>query len=110
MMFTNGETVVQHSRSVTGRDVDGNDVYTSTDITIEACGFAPGGSTELVQGQDIVTVQPMIFAPAGTIVKPIDQFTARGVLYDVDAGSNDWRSPFTGWNPGVVIKLKEVTG
>lgn len=110
MAFGHGETVTLHSRTVSVRDVDGNDIYASVDSTIDDCGFDPGGSLELVQGQELVTTTPTIYAPSGTVVNPLDQITVRGQIYDVDGGSNDWRSPLTGWTPGVVIKLKRVTG
>ena len=109
-MFAFGETVTLHSRTVSVRDSLGNDTYTTVDTSINGCGFDPGGSLELVQGQDLVTTTPTLYAPTGTVANPLDQITVRGVLYDVDGGSNDWRSPLTGWTPGVVIKLKAVTG
>jgi hypothetical protein len=107
---TYGETVVLHSRTASGRDSLGNDTFTTVDTTITGCGFDPGGSVELVQGQVLVTTTPTLYAPTGTVVNPIDQVTVRGVLHDVDGGSNDWRSPLTGWSPGVAVKLKVVTG
>lgn len=109
-MYPYGDVAVLHSRTVTGRDALGVDTFTTVDSTIKGCAFAPGGSVELVQGQDMVTTQPVLYMPTGTVVKPTDTVTVRGVTYDVDGGSNDWRSPFTPWAPGVVVNLKAVTG
>lgn len=109
MTFPFGDTITLHSRTVTGHDTYGNDVYTSTDSTVVG-GFAPAGSAELTQGQDLVTTTPSVYLPAGTNVAAVDQVTVRGVTYDVDGSPQDWRHPFTGWQAGIVVRLQGVTG
>lgn len=109
-MFAYGETITLHSRAVTGQDSRGNDVYGEADTDVADCWFDPGTSGELLQGQDLVTTQPRVGVPAGTPVTAVDAVTVRGVRYDVAGTPDDWRSPYTGWNPGIVIDLKAVTG
>lgn len=104
-----GEPITLHSRAVTGQDTYGNDVYGSTDRTVVGA-FAPAGAAELVQGRDTVTTQPALYLPPGTDVAAVDRATVRGVTYDVDGTPADWRNPFTGWQAGIVVNLKGVTG
>lgn len=106
-----GETVTLLRQGATGTpDVDGNLVYQYNPVTIPGCVFASSGSVELVQGRDIVTSQPKVYMPHGTVVTPYDRVTARGVTYEVDGSPNDDVSPFTYWAPGVEVRLKGVTG
>lgn len=98
----------------TGRDGDGNSTYTPTSQDVPGCMFAPGGSTELVQGQDQVTDQPTIYAPTGTNVGAPDSVIVPGFgTYEVDGLPQAWPPhPRTGWQPSnsVVVKLKRVSG
>lgn len=103
-------TVTMITRTKTGIDRDGNDVYTPVSASLPGCAFDPGGSTELVQGQDMVITTPTLFAPAGTVVNPQAAFLIGGDKYEVDGSPNAYNSPLTGWAPGVAIKLKRVTG
>lgn len=106
MAFT-GETVTLHSRTPSGQKDPYNKVlYTVVDTQVDGCAFDPGGSTESVQGQDLVVSQPTVYLPAGTVVGAVDAVTVRGVKYEVDGSPNSYVSPFTGWAPGVVVKLK----
>lgn len=105
-----GETVTLLARSRNGVDADGNDIFTSASTTVAGCAFDPGGSVEAVQGRDAVITTPTVYLPPGTAPKSIDAVTVRGVTYEVDGSPNALTSPFTGWSPGVVVKLKAVTG
>jgi hypothetical protein len=97
------------TRTLAPRDADGNDTYTTVQ-TVTQGAFDPGGSTELVQGQDLVITQPTVLLPPGTAVGPLDAVSVAGVTYEVDGSPNAYTSPFTGWQPGVVVKLRAVTG
>lgn len=99
-------------RTVTGRDDHGNDVYTETDVSVDAV-FVPGSSSELVQGQDTVLTHPTLYLPADPPPAPTDRVVVNGVTYDVDGTPQMWpASPFTGWQPDypVVVRLLNVTG
>jgi hypothetical protein len=108
--FTFPETFTIHTRGVTGTDSDGNDVYGDTDTTTTGA-FAPAGSTELVQGQNTVLTHPTIYLDDGAPVpSSTDQVTVRGVRYDIDGQPQVFHNPFTGYEPGAVVKLLKVTG
>lgn len=109
MLFPFGDHVTLHSRTVTGQDRYGNDVYGDTAAQVVGA-FDPGGSLELVQGQEQVQTSPALYLPPGTNVTAVDKVTARGVTYDVDGTPADWRSPFTGEHFGIVVRLRGVTG
>ncbi|MGZ6852469.1 MAG: hypothetical protein ACXVGC_00140 [Mycobacteriaceae bacterium] len=110
LAFGYGITVTFHTRTASGKDAYGNTTYTETNVDVPGCGFNPGGSVELVQGQDMVRTQPEVYAPPGTVVSAVDQVTVNGTRYDVDGQPVTVTNPFTGWQPPVVVRLKAVTG
>lgn len=104
------ETMAILTRSVTGQDGDGNDVYGTTEIPTTGV-FAPQGSSELVQGQELVLTHPTVYLSSGVAVpSPTDKMRVHGVVYDVDGTPQVFLNPFTGGAPGPVVKLVEVTG
>ncbi len=110
-----GITVTFITRGVAVPDVRGNDTFPHPVSTVVPnCLYAPGGSTELVQGQDMVTSQPTVYAPTGTNVGSPDSATIPGIgTFEVDGSPNAWPvHPMTGWQPAhsVVVKLKAVSG
>lgn len=90
-------------------DAFGNDTWTEVRTDVRGV-FNPGGSTEIVQGQDVVIVQPTVVLPPGTDVAAIDAVEVDGNRYEVDGSPSAPVSPFTNWAPGVVVKLRRVTG
>lgn len=124
--FPYGEKLVLVTRTVTGRDSYGNDVYGLT-TTVVVGAFAPGGSSELIQGQDTLIANPTVYLPAGTAVGGVDAVVRNPTLngdqpvldgdgkplgdwYEVDGPPAVWSSPLTGWSPGVEVRLERVTG
>jgi hypothetical protein len=91
-------------------DSFGNDVFDAVPQVTVTGAFNPGTSVELVQGEDILTTQPTVMLPPGTQVAAIDAVQVDGLVYEVDGSPNAPVNPFTGWQPGVVVKLKRVTG
>lgn len=114
MTYPFGFTCTFITRTLTGQDADGNDVYTDVPVPVPGCVFAPGGSTETLGNQDTVTDQPTVYAPTGTAVDAVSAVTIPGFgTYEVDGSPNFWpANPMTGWQPpnSVVVKLKQVTG
>lgn len=108
MTFPFGQVVSLVKRVKSGEDALGNDVF-STSSTDVLGAFTPGGSSEQVQGQDTVITQPTVYLPAGTDVSAVDAIDVEGDRYEVDGSPNDWQNPFTGWRPGVEVKLRRVT-
>lgn len=109
MDFPFGDLITLVTRTPTGRDGDGNTTYSTVTTTLRGA-FAPVGSVETVQGQDVVVTQPTVYLPAGTDVTAVDRVIVNAVTYDVDGTPAAYTNPFTGWQPGVVVKLKAVTG
>lgn len=104
--------VTLNKRVKSGTDSYGNDVFTSVPATVAGV-FAPGGSSEQVQGQDLLTTQPTVYLLTGTNVAAIDSVTVGGLDYEVDGDARSWPSnPFSGWQPdySVEVRLKRVTG
>lgn len=109
MTFPFAQTVTLVKRVKSGTDGLGNDVFTTTTTDVPGA-FNPGTSAELVQGQDVVTTQPTVYLPAGTDVVATDAVQVAGEQFEVDGSPNVWTNPFTGWAPGVEVKLRRVTG
>jgi len=87
----------------------GNDTWTET--TTETRGiFAPGSSTEQVQGRDTITVTGTLYVAPGTDVRATDAVVVYGQRYEVDGEPTLWQSPLTGWTPGLEVKLRRVLG
>jgi hypothetical protein len=104
------KAVTYVDRSVTGQDSDGNDTYTETQTATTAV-FAPGGSAELTSGGDTVTTQPTLYGVDTALpVKATDRFIIDGLSFEVDGDPQKYDDPFTGWQPGLVVPLRRVTG
>lgn len=102
--------VTLNKRVKSGTDAFGNDVYAATASTVAGV-FAPGGSSEQMQGQDIVITQPTVYLLTGTDVSAVDSLTVNGLAYEVDGSPNAWPPhPFTGWVPdySVEVRLRRV--
>jgi hypothetical protein len=65
MSFEFPETFTLITRTKTGVDGDGNDVYGAVETAVKGA-FAPQGSTELTQGQATVLDHDTIYLEAGT--------------------------------------------
>lgn len=106
--FPESATIV--SRTVTGQDGDGNDVY--TDVSTATTGaFAPEGSTELIQGQDTVIANPKFYLSLGAPVPAAtDRLVVRGLTYEIDGPPQFFHNPFTAYEPGAVLSLQRVDG
>lgn len=108
-MSAYGEVVVQHSRTVTGRDGDGNDVWSDADITHPKATLYPRVAVELVQGQDTNIIGLVaVFNPAITVTAT-DEFTARGERWKVDGYPGQYVSPHSG-RAITKLNLTRITG
>ena len=105
-----GKTVTWVQRTVTGKDALGNDVYGDVQTPIDGCVVYPRGSTELVQGQDLVTDGLTVLLPSGTAVTATDRAIVDGVTYEVDGQPSVWSNPWASVADSVQVQLKVVTG
>lgn len=112
-LFPDGESVRRLPYLSTTRDVHGVEEHHRGDpVEVTGVGFDPGSSYEAVDGvsQRIVT-QPTLYVAFAQPSHPLDQWRCRGVLYEVDGDTaGQWRSPWTGWEAGQVVKLRRVRG
>jgi hypothetical protein len=90
-------------RADNGRDSDGNQILAGTQVTVRGL-FAPGSSSELIQGQDTAIAHPsvILFPPLPTI-SARDGVIVNGTPYEVDGQPEQWQ-------PGTVVRLMNVTG
>lgn len=108
--YAYGITVTFHTRTVTGQDAYGTDEFSDAATDVPGCVFDPGVSVESVQGQDMIRTQPTLYAPAGTWAWGVDRVSIDGTSYDVDGAPSAPKSPFSGWAPGVIVRLRAVIG
>ena len=113
MRFPAGETVTR-LRAPLVTDRYGNlvrDWEQAERLDIPGCGVAPRTSDEETeQGRQGVIVGIAVYAPTGTDITPHDRMEVRGEVWEVVGEVADWRSPFTGWAPGVVVNLSRMEG
>ena len=112
-MFPAGETVTR-LRAPLVADRYGNLVpdWSNPDrLDIPDCGVAPRTSDEETeQGRQGVVVGIAVYAPPDADILPSDRLEVRGSVYEVVGEVAVWRSPFTGWHPGIVVNLRRVEG
>jgi hypothetical protein len=111
MLLQFGQQVTWMQRTIGGQNSHGENVYTTAiPVTLDNVPVWPAGSTELVQGQDVLTDLLVAVVPHGIAVSPTDQMIVFGRTYEVTGSPFDWVSPLTGTRVGVQINLKVVTG
>lgn len=114
-MFTRGETVVRirrvpvldpYSQEVTGYTWDGAPETPILNVAVE-----PRPSTEPLQdARNAVVSGFTLYMKSGNDVQPTDRIGVRGVVYDVDGETAEWRNPYTGTLAGLVVQTKKVAG
>ena len=104
-----GDTVTLIRRTASGADADGQVVYAEAAEVIPGCVVYPTSSTEADERGTVLTDTLTAHLPPGTAVDGIAAAEVRGRRYEVEGVPFDWRSPFTGWNPGVELTLKAVS-
>lgn len=111
MNFPHGETVTRLRAPLTTSRFSGRTTEPDWDhpgeLSIGGCAVADGGSVEVPEpGRDAVDSDFDVFMPAGTDVTAADRLEVRGLVCDVVGRPFLWRSPFTGWEPGTVVRCK----
>ena len=92
-------------------DAHGNELELWDDpVSVGVYAFDPGSTSEPREpGADRVIVQPAVYMPHGTVFGAHDRVTARGLLYEVDGETREWRHP-NGKRVGNVATLRRVEG
>lgn len=86
-----------------GESVTGWDTSTSRD---ESCAVAPGGSTEPTQvARDAIDSDFDLIFDHDPGISAADRVVVRGLECEVDGHPFAYRSPFTGWEPGTLVRV-----
>jgi hypothetical protein len=107
--FVAGETV-QVLDGAVGSQTYGGDTRTWPVKATYTAAVGPAGSAEMVNARELVTWDLDLYLPPDADVDPVDRCVVRGSTYDVDGMPQRYQNPFTGWSPGVTVRLKEVSG
>lgn len=113
-MFAYGETV-QVLTAGTTTDPYSNestpDWSTPTSVDVPGVAVEPRPSGEPLQDARNQVVSGLtLYMPPGTTITPRNRVRVRGVTYDVLGEPAVWRSPFTGWEPGIVVQVERSEG
>jgi hypothetical protein len=109
-MFPHGETVTIQTASTTTDPYSGDAELSwdnPTELDVSGCAVADGGSTEPdLDARNAVESDFDVIMPVGSPVTAQSRLVVRGLTCEVVGRPFSWRSPFTGWEPGVVVKVK----
>jgi hypothetical protein len=114
MDFSYGETVQVLTAGTTtdpysGEPAEDWDTATSADVTGVAVEPRPSGEP-LQDARNQVTSGFTLYMPQGAAITSKNRVSVRGATYDVLGEPADWRSPFTGWEPGIVVQVERSEG
>lgn len=106
-----GETITIKRRSATSTDDYGNNTYSSTTIVVREALIGVGATSEPVDPtRDAVDATITAYLPNGTKIQDGDVFIIRGSQWVKDGSAEEWVSPFTGLDGGVVVPLRRRRG
>lgn len=109
-MFAHGETVVVQTAGAVTDPYSGDpatDWDSPTELEVPGCGIADGGSLEPLQdSRNAVESDFDVIMPPGTAVTSSDRLVVRGRVCEIVGRPFDWRNPFTGWTPGLIVRAK----
>ena len=84
---------------------------TPTVVPVRGCGVEPRPSTEPVQdARNSVVSGFTLYLPPDVAITAGSRVRVRGLVHEVLGEPAAWRSPFTGWAPGVVVQTRRVEG
>lgn len=114
-MFAHGETVTVLTAAADVDPYSGESVASwdlpAGEVEVPGVGVEPRPSQEPVrEARNAVTSGFTLYFPAGTEITPQNRVVVRGGTYEVLGEAAVWRSPFTGWAPGVVVQVERVDG
>lgn len=114
MNFPHGETVTVLTAGTVSDPYSGEDVAnwdTPTEVDVPGVAVEPRPSQEPTQdARNAVTSGFTLYMPVTADVTAASRVTVRGDTYDVLGEPAAWRSPFTGWEPGLVVQVGRTEG
>ena len=111
MIFPYGETAVILRAPLVDAGYGNQERDWDNATPTESPGWAfaprPGDETTTSDSPSVI-VGLTGYGPPGADVLPTDRLEVRGDVYEVEGEVGEWRSPFTGWEPGVEVALRRV--
>ncbi|MEU4772963.1 hypothetical protein [Micromonospora sp. NPDC023644] len=111
MRFAYGETaVILRAPLVAGPyGNEGRDWNAATRTDSPGWGFAPRTPDESTTSDSPSVIVGLTgYGPPDADVLPTDRMEVRGEVYEVEGEVGEWRSPLTGWRPGLEVALRRV--
>lgn len=109
MRFSSGETVeILHPDTSSSDEYGDAATVTWSSEYVEGCAVWFPATDENNDRQSVVSASLAVALPPCTVVESSARMVVRDVTYEVVGEPADWRSPFTGWNPGVVVGLERA--
>lgn len=113
-MFPHGETVTVLAAGEVADPYSGEtsaDWSNPTETEVTDVAVEPRPSSEPTQdARNAVVSGFTLYMPAGAAITAQNRVIVRGDTYDVLGDPADWRSPFSGWNPGIVVQCGRTEG
>lgn len=112
MDFAYGETVSVLSPGSAADPYSGetqDDWSSPTSVSVAGVAVEPRPSGEPLQNaRNQVTSGFTLYVPSGTTISARNRVTVRGDTFNVVGEPATWRSPFTGWEPGLVVQVERT--
>ena len=112
-MFAHAESVTVQTPGTVTDPYSGEAVtdWTTPTERDESCAVAPGGSTEpLIEARNAIDSDFDLIFGYDPGITAADRVVVRGLTCEVDGHPFAFRSPFTGWEPGVLVRVKVREG
>jgi hypothetical protein len=110
-MISGIETVTIVRRTGTGFDEFGLPTHTTTNIQVSGVLVGFDSTKEPVELDGVPqSVFVTLYFPNGTVIESGDEFIIRQERFVKDGRQMDWVSPFDNFDPGVVVKVRQVVG
>lgn len=78
---------------------------------LSGCALAAQRSSEDTARAGTVATEQLLYGPYGADLTAQDVVVLPdGTEWEVDGSPESWRSPFTGWEAGVQVRVRRVTG
>ena len=110
-MFPYGEPVTILTEGTDDDPYSGDTGTPGSSVEIPGCGVEPRPSGEPTQdARNSVTSGLTLYLPPGVEIGPQNRVQVRGDTFTVLGEPAVWRSPFTGWEPGIVVQCERTEG
>ena len=77
---------------------------------VDGCVVWPSTTTEVTGTQDTVTWDWVVLMPPESDVLATDKVTVRDITYDVVGEPSLYKSPLTGMQSGIEVRIQSITG